>query len=357
MAESLYRLLLTPNVATFETRVFNTSSGDPAAPTGPKALSPSRIKRRLSLILRLGIEVLRRPPAVIHFYFGSESFFNQIADILLMYVGAIRRAKIIMHIHTDPAEASIPGRRRITRRIFQLVASGVSVVLVLTPSHLATVQPLARDVVVLPNTCDEGLLRIPSRERSEAPMRCLFLGRLTEAKGIFDLLGVALLLRERQARIVFDVAGLSTSADDQARIDRAMANDCLDNVVFHGSIYGEAKHSLFAAADVMFVPSHFESFGIAAVEGMAAAMPVVASAVGGLVSIVRDGVTGFLVPVGDLRAMAGRLEQLEGSPETRMKMGEEGRRCFQSDYSAEVAGRTAARIYCQLLDRESSFRL
>jgi glycosyltransferase involved in cell wall biosynthesis len=90
---------------------------------------------------------------------------------------------------------------------------------------------------------------------------------------------------------------------------------------------------------------------------MAAAMPVVASAVGGLVSIVRDGVTGFLVPVGDLRAMAGRLEQLEGSPETRMKMGEEGRRCFQSDYSAEVAGRTAARIYCQLLDRESSFRL
>lgn len=353
MAEALNRLLATPNVAAFETEVFNTSSGDPSAPTGPKTLSFRRVRRRLTLVLRLGLAVLRRPPAIVHFHFGSESFFNQISDVMLMYTAVLRRASIILHLHIDPAEASIPGRRPITRRIFQVLTRGVSVVLVLTPSHLTTVQTLARDVVVLPNTCDETLLRIPPRQGT-GPMRCLFLGRLTEAKGIFDLLAVAHLLRERQARIVFDVAGLSTSAEEQMLLERTVTRDSLDNVRFYGSVYGEIKQMLIAAADVMFVPSHFESFGISAVEGMAAGIPVVASAVGGLITVVRDGLTGFLVPVGDSQAMASRLEQLEASPETRIMMGEEGRRRFHSEYSADVVGRTAAKIYRELLDRKSS---
>jgi len=61
-----------------------------------------------------------------------------------------------------------------------------------------------------------------------------------------------------------------------------------------------------------------------ALEAMACGSPVIASRVGGLVTTVRDGVTGFLVPDGDVEALAERIETLVGDPELRWRLGREG---------------------------------
>jgi D-inositol-3-phosphate glycosyltransferase len=80
----------------------------------------------------------------------------------------------------------------------------------------------------------------------------------------------------------------------------------------------------YAAADVTVLPSYYESFGMVALEAMACGSPVIASRVGGLVTTVREGVTGFLVPDGDVEALSERIETLVGDPELRWRLGREG---------------------------------
>jgi len=68
------------------------------------------------------------------------------------------------------------------------------------------------------------------------------------------------------------------------------------------------------------MPSHYESFGMVALEAMACGTPVVASQVGGLAFLVQDGVTGFTVPDGDPEALCDRLTRLLDQPELRAQM-------------------------------------
>jgi len=104
----------------------------------------------------------------------------------------------------------------------------------------------------------------------------------------------------------------------------------LDRVFFIGVVDHIA--SLLAAADLFLLPSSTESFGLAALEAMASGVPVIASNVGGLPEVVEDGVTGHLVPVGDVERMAARAIEILSNPQTRRVMGEAGRRrateCF-----------------------------
>lgn len=91
--------------------------------------------------------------------------------------------------------------------------------------------------------------------------------------------------------------------------------------------------ALYATADVVVVPSIWqEPFGLVAVEAMAHARPVVASAVGGLADIVRHGETGFLVPPSDPAALAAHLETLLDSAALRNSLGAEGRRVAAAEY-------------------------
>jgi N-acetyl-alpha-D-glucosaminyl L-malate synthase BshA len=77
----------------------------------------------------------------------------------------------------------------------------------------------------------------------------------------------------------------------------------------------EAVAPLLAGADLFLLPSENESFGLSALEALASGVPVVASATGGLVEVVRDGETGFLCPVGDVEGMAGASIGLLRDPE------------------------------------------
>jgi L-malate glycosyltransferase len=83
---------------------------------------------------------------------------------------------------------------------------------------------------------------------------------------------------------------------------------------------------LLNCADVMLLPSQLESFGLAALEAMACGVPAVCSQVGGLPEVIRDGVEGYLVAVGDVDSMAARCLQILTEPGRRREMGKAARR-------------------------------
>jgi D-inositol-3-phosphate glycosyltransferase len=94
-----------------------------------------------------------------------------------------------------------------------------------------------------------------------------------------------------------------------------------DIVTFLGKQDQDTLQYYYSAAIAVVVPSHYESFGLVALEAMACGRPVVASETGGLAFLVRDNETGFHVPAGDAQALADRLRRLLEDEVLRTRLG------------------------------------
>ncbi len=126
-----------------------------------------------------------------------------------------------------------------------------------------------------------------------------------------------------------------------------------DLVLFLGKRNQEMLPYYYSAADVVVVPSHYESFGMVALEAMACGTPVVASQVGGLAFLVKDGVTGFVVPDDEPDLLADRLIDIILHKDLREQLGRQGE-LLARDYSWDKIALRVAEIYADLLHLEFS---
>ncbi len=109
-----------------------------------------------------------------------------------------------------------------------------------------------------------------------------------------------------------------------------------------------------SAADVLVQPSMDEGLPRSVLEAMSIGLPVVSSEVGGLPEVVRPGETGFLVPRGDIEALARALRALDADPDLRRRLGDAGRRLVEEKYSFEKVMPSFARAIWSLLTREGT---
>lgn len=117
------------------------------------------------------------------------------------------------------------------------------------------------------------------------------------------------------------------------------------NVLWIGQKPAEEVFRLYAIMDVAVVPSHFEGFGLAAAEAMAASLPVVASNVDGLSEIVEDGVTGYLVAAGDSSLLSKRIIALLQDTEKAKKLGQNGFARVKEKFSVDQYSRNILSLY------------
>lgn len=143
----------------------------------------------------------------------------------------------------------------------------------------------------------------------------LFVGRIEHYKGVFDLLDAAAALPDIPFTIIGDGKALS---DLRERI----AQQGLRNVTTTGQLDRTAILPHLARHRVMLVPSRWnETFGLTAVEAMAARMPIIVTRMGGLPEIVEDGVSGFVVEMGDVAQMITHLAQIHSEAALGRRMG------------------------------------
>ena len=109
--------------------------------------------------------------------------------------------------------------------------------------------------------------------------------------------------------------------------------DISKNVLFLG--YRNDVMKILPYCKVLLAPSCVESFGRSAIEAMAAGIPVIAANTGGLKEIIKDGVTGYLVPPKDHARMAEKIIELFCHPDKAKKMGETGREVARKEFSVE----------------------
>lgn len=170
-----------------------------------------------------------------------------------------------------------------------------------------------------------------------APHRfVLLVGRIEPLKGIDALVQAIAMLHERhpswRERLSALVVGGGNEAErprwntEQKRLHALRTQlGVADAVRFVGAQPQSRLPLFYAAADVVTMPSHYESFGMAALEGLSCGRPVVATSAGGPACIVEDGVSGLLTPPDNPEALADRLERLLLDDQLRTEMGQAAR--------------------------------
>ncbi|WP_196594381.1 glycosyltransferase family 4 protein [Pectinatus sottacetonis] len=109
-----------------------------------------------------------------------------------------------------------------------------------------------------------------------------------------------------------------------------------------------------AAADIVVLPSYFETFGLVLAEGMAAQLPAVAYDVGGISEIIKDNTTGFLVPYGNIPQLYKKLYTLAADKPHRLKMGINARIDVKNRFSTSVMVKSIISIYNDCLSNKFS---
>ncbi|HWX09156.1 MAG TPA: glycosyltransferase family 4 protein [Gaiellaceae bacterium] len=170
----------------------------------------------------------------------------------------------------------------------------------------------ARDVRVIPS----GVALPQEIGEPDEPAHVLYVGRLSTEKGVLELVAAC--------------KGLPLVVVGDGPLREQVPGAV-------GFVPPAALWSYYRAAAVVAVPSRREGYGVVAREAMAWGRPVVASAVGGLTDAVEDGVTGLLVPPGDVEALRAAIEQLLGDAGLRARLGATGReRAPRFDVAAEA---------------------
>jgi len=157
----------------------------------------------------------------------------------------------------------------------------------------------------------------------------LFVGRIEPLKGLDTLIHAMSCLELKQLGCpALAIIGGDPNASaeemtaEMTRLQKLSRDLKLDRmVIFLGKRDQDTLPYYYSAAEVLVMPSHYESFGMVALEAMACGTPVIASQVGGLAFLVQDGVTGYHVPDGDSCALCEKLTLLLGDAELRQKMG------------------------------------
>ncbi|MES2902606.1 MAG: glycosyltransferase family 4 protein [Pseudomonadota bacterium] len=268
----------------------------------------------------------------------------QLNDFYLLH-GAVLRwlgfsGRIVTFVRIDPTRYGAPGRwwlraarwcstemAAVSKFIQSLLGSDF-------PTRLVYGQVRLGDVAIARPDLDRPLI--------------LFVGNMIEGKGqdiaIVAFHRLASLYPTARLRLVGGDMGLNKNRRYTARLKAAAADGPgADRIEFVGATDDVSPH--YASAFAALNCSESESFSITCLDGSAAGLPVVATRCGGPEEIVEDGRTGFLVPVGDPKAVAERLAWLLDRPAEAAAMGHAGRALVAERFSPERARAALTRLF------------
>ena len=267
--------------------------------------------------------------SLVHIHFGGRSVVN--------LARAATGAKIIRHLHGRILEG-----RSLAPVSFS--AQGVDAVVAVSQSVAnCVVDGDARVIYAglsVPAT-------VPPRRPAGTEIVIGTAGRLVELKGIEYLLSAVSALKQEFPNLRLEIAG---SGPQHQKLESIAAQSGLgERIKFLGWI--DDISSVLTRWDIFVMPSLEEGFPIAALDAMAAGLPLIATRVGGVPELIEDGTTGWLVPPRDVESLTSRLRILLSDPELRVKMGDSGYARVRDHFSTAQMTERFAELYDELLSK------
>ncbi len=202
--------------------------------------------------------------------------------------------------------------------------------------------PPERVEIVVNGVPEPKLARRDANERAGAPQRVLFVGNLSERKGVSDLLRA--LSRPEFARIPLE---LTCAGGGDLQRYRVLADSLGlgERVRFNGWSNQQAVAQLLAEADVMVLPSHDEGLPLAILEALAQGVAVVCTPVGEIPHVLTDGFDACFVRPGDPRSIADGLFRVLQDRDLRERLERNGRALYKRQFSLDHFSASVARIH------------
>lgn len=205
------------------------------------------------------------------------------------------------------------------------------------------------------NVCDSEKIdvvhngvKVPAQPCSPCSRQdVLFLGRLDANKSPDVLLRASreVLSRFSETKIVFGGDG---EVEKNKRLAEELGID--DRCEFCGWVTGDEREALFEHAAVYCLPSKNEGMPMSVLEAMARGIPTIATSVGGIPQVIRDGVNGYLMPVDDESKLSGLLCTLMGSEDLRLSIGRAGRSTISGRFNVKRNVDAIVQLYKELVD-------
>lgn len=229
---------------------------------------------------------------IVHIH--TSNYVDFYRNSILLCICKLCRKKVLLHIHGGFFEVFYKAHPRfvafVCRRADALVT--VSSPFVSMLQHY----DLNKRIFRLPN----GVV-LSDNSRKDEPherLRLLFVGRIDEVKGIYDVLEcLHKYKKELQNKVELHIGG----GGDEQRFQKMIDDyNLYSMIVWHGWVNGEQKETLYCNSDVFIHPSHFESFGVSILEAMSYGLPVITTMTGGIPDFFNDKECGVAVTAGNV---------------------------------------------------------
>jgi D-inositol-3-phosphate glycosyltransferase len=302
------------------------------------------------------------PPDVVHahFWMSGRAALAAARPLGIPVVQTFHALGVVKRRHQGAKDTSPPTRLReeatVAREADRIVATCSDEVF-----ELVRLGADLRRVAVVPCGVDLELFQPegPAEPRPSGRARLLVVSRLVERKGIGDVVAAMARLPEAELVVAGGPPAAELTGDPEARRLTALAErlGVAGRVRLLGRVGRADLPALYRSADLVVNVPWYEPFGIVPLEAMACGVPVVASAVGGLVDTVVDGVTGVHVPPRRPRQLAAAVAGLLADPEVCATLGSAGARRARRRYGWDRIARSTLEVYATLPARTSDLPL
>ena len=230
-------------------------------------------------------------------------------------------------------DKNLPLGNRIMKDLERFVIKRSSVATAVTESTKSPMTKIRKDIIVINNFVEPDFFRRNERtgfrKEKKIPADAIlisFVGKLTENKGIDILLEAAKEVIGKNKNVFFVLAGPATLSGDGKNKWEEVAKDygISKNIIFTGAVSAKEIVNIHSAANIYVHPTRKEAQSLAVMEAMSMGLPVIASNILGMDSMV-DSSNGILVPKEDAKKLAEAIDFLIENPEKRKKMGEKSR--------------------------------
>lgn len=279
--------------------------------------------------------------AIVHIHTSARRSF--LRSSWFVSVARMMRRKVVLHIHGGDIIDYCEKHRGACRDVFNRCAAVV--VLDRRWQDYFERQWGLTNVTVIDNIVPPP---VPCNERpaGDGRFHVIYLGRVVEDKGIFELLEALAEFGDRlKSRLMLHVVGDGRLPQFTNEVGRLGLEDC---VSVHGWIEGIEKARLLHRCHAMVLPSHYEGISLALLEAMTYHLPIIATNVGGNATLVRNGLNGLLYELGDNRQLISHLKYFADNREVARRMGQSSDELLAA-YRPEVAARQLDRLYRQLM--------
>ena len=302
-----------------------------------------KLKTFLSSFFKLFWLLITNQVILVHLHMSERG--SCLRACFYTFISKLFKVPVIVHSHGGEVIKYYNNLGTIQKAFFEKAMKKADVMIVLTPGWVKFWEKIVskRKIIVLPNFVNTPKI-VNKNYFKNGKLNLLFLGYISNKKGVYDLIySLKKLVDSGYKDIILRIAGNGEINKCKNLITKLNLKNYIDVL---GWANEEKKKELFQLSDVLMLTSHYESFGIVALEALSNKIPVICGNKGFTKEIVMDNIDGYVVQTGDINDIADKIKLIKKNVKV---FGKNGYEIVKKQYSEDVVMLKLKEIYKSLL--------